>query len=1471
MRRIPVLQSAFVLALLAASCGGTASTPSLTVSPGAATILPGGEPLALGAQLSGADGTITWSLSPAVGTLSAESGASVTYTPPATVDAATEITITAAAAGLQGQAKVTLRPLPTLAITPAQTVLLAGAAPLSLSASLKNASGTVSWSLSPAVGTLSAQTGTSVTYSAPSALDGTTAVIITASAAGLQAQATVTVGPAPVVVVSPAQAYVQAGAAPVTLTAVPAQIGDTVNWSLSPAVGTLSDGTGTSVQYTPPASVERETPVVVTASAGGRQGQAQIVVTPFSTLSIAPATTDALEAGAPIAFTATLAGSTAPIAWTLSPAVGSLSASTGSLVSYTPPVTLDAEATVVITAVAAGAQAHAVVALHPLPELSVSPAALSLTAAGAPVAVAATLRHSTETIHWTLDPSVGSLSASTGAAVTYTPPASLAASTQVTLTASAAGLTASTKIDLALEPLLTVSPAATTLPGGAKTVTLSATLQNLTGAVLWSLSPAVGTLSATSGPSVVYTSPEDVPAATAVTVYAMVGRHAAQSIITVTPAAKLTVSPATSRMTTADAPLALSATLLNSTEAITWTLAQGAPGSLSASTGATTVYTPPTTVGLPATVVITAAAAGLTAQATVTVEPPLGNDNPPLGDQRFIPLTKVTEYLLLGLSHDGTQNNQYAIDPYLAYGKIDDQPISLPPGVTAPDHAQLHRSQNADLVATNRKVARPGNLDDDFVDETVLLTWAPGTAPVAKLSILDASLSDTSTVVDPTFTTVVPTGIDLTVEAGQANTDYDLALADLDGDGLDEVIVLGTVQPTNTSVHFGKLFVFDDLKHGCASLHAPLDLKGDLDATTGYRGMFKAKVAAGSMKEDRSVQIVVGWYDQKANNAAWAGWVAEHLYVGIGAVSFALYDGATLGQIGSNHKTGNLMTRRYEYFTNPNLFNIALADVDGDRKKELVVGAWESAWWHDAWRPNSQVRVDLYDDLDASSALAELGGAVQGHPWVDIEVTVAMLNSYPERFLAPIDYNGDQVEEGIVGPWPFHVQKGTTFAASTLVWDDALMPVDKWAYNYSVSDLGVGDVNGDLRQDFLLLLKGGQVKAKGLRDHLESVSGTPLHKNYAATPDYVVLDQSGTLATSSYDGTATCPGLLVPANVDNDSMLLEYAANPSPHSLRNPKLRSQGPVAHSLVYKDNKIIALLAAPPLTDGLGQNEGNSSTTFGTFTGGSFGTGAEFSTRAGVLFGTDFELLRRPGREHDAPQRRARGADPARVHAQQQLEPDRHPAGERLRRRRAGPGRLLHHALRPLHLPRRRQPEPQPHRRDHHRRRPAGHAGDVRLPRDLQLHLQQRPADHPRAAQGRPLRPRELPGEGRGAHHRDALDGRRRQRPEDGQHHHPLRPAGLVQRDRGEQQQDLRAVHLPGPELAGRRDLQPGLHRQGRGERGDGRGERGLQLRRLPGAVHLQRHRLQLDGGRAADAGVHPRQPVLVGHVRLQAGAA
>ena len=172
-------------------CGG-GGTPSgvpitVTISPASATINPNGT---VNFTASVANDTsnkgVTWSISPSnVGALSNMTSTSATYTAPASVSQDTNVTIKAtsiASTSSTASATVTITGVD-VTLTPNAPQTLNQATTLDITAAVSNDTNGdgVSWSLSPNVGSLSAETTTSVTYNAPSSVTSNTQVTITAT------------------------------------------------------------------------------------------------------------------------------------------------------------------------------------------------------------------------------------------------------------------------------------------------------------------------------------------------------------------------------------------------------------------------------------------------------------------------------------------------------------------------------------------------------------------------------------------------------------------------------------------------------------------------------------------------------------------------------------------------------------------------------------------------------------------------------------------------------------------------------------------------------------------------------------------------------------------------------------------------------------------------------------------------------------------------------------------------------------------------------------------------------------------------------------------------------------------------------------------------------------------------------------------------------------------------------------------
>lgn len=135
--------------------------------------------------------------------------------------------------------------------------------------------------------------------------------------------------PAVSVTVTPPSAQLTASQTQTFTAAVSGTANTAVNWSLSPAVGTLST-TGTTAVYTAPSTIEQSQTVEVTATSMAdptKFAKALITLVPVVAVTVSPATAT-LKAGQSQQFVASVTGSTnKSVRWSLSPAVGAISSS----------------------------------------------------------------------------------------------------------------------------------------------------------------------------------------------------------------------------------------------------------------------------------------------------------------------------------------------------------------------------------------------------------------------------------------------------------------------------------------------------------------------------------------------------------------------------------------------------------------------------------------------------------------------------------------------------------------------------------------------------------------------------------------------------------------------------------------------------------------------------------------------------------------------------------------------------------------------------------------------------------------------------------------------------------------------------------------------------------------------------------------------------------------------------------------
>ncbi|MGH9476179.1 MAG: beta strand repeat-containing protein [Terriglobales bacterium] len=358
-----VLTGCLVLSLgFAVGCGssgGSNTPPAITVAivPGASQSIDGGQSVNLTAAVAN-DSTnagVTWSVSGG-GTLSGTSISAATYNAPATVTAATNVTVTAtsnASTGAMAAHAIVVNPPP---VVTSSGALSAGTAGTVYSATLaaSGGSGTLAWSL-PSGSTLPA----GLALSAAGAISGTpttagnytfTVTVTDASAAtpvaATSGSLSLTINPAPLVVTAPALANAVQGTAYTSPAFTSTGGTGAVTWSATGLPAGLSIGASSGVIGGTPTASGAIANLVVTATDSGAGAFQQTKATAALSLTVIPTlalTTTTLPAGtAGVAYSATLAasGGVTPYVWSSGtlPAGLTLNAATGAI-SGTPTAT----------------------------------------------------------------------------------------------------------------------------------------------------------------------------------------------------------------------------------------------------------------------------------------------------------------------------------------------------------------------------------------------------------------------------------------------------------------------------------------------------------------------------------------------------------------------------------------------------------------------------------------------------------------------------------------------------------------------------------------------------------------------------------------------------------------------------------------------------------------------------------------------------------------------------------------------------------------------------------------------------------------------------------------------------------------------------------------------------------------------------------------------------------------------------
>ena len=238
------------------------------------------------------DNSVTWSVSPALGSVDSTG----LYTPPSSVDSMQSVTLTAtsnAISSLAASATITLYPPISVTVSPASATLQAGLTQW-FTATVANAAPNVIWSINPP-GPQGGSIADDGDYYTPESIPSALTVTVTAVSVAdntKTASAQVTLVPSVAISVSPTSATLYASQTQQFTAALTPIPGDSVTWSIAPAVGTIS----TSGLYSAPSLIAYQQTVTITATDAAYQYTASATITLLPTVSNAITVPAALAA-----------------------------------------------------------------------------------------------------------------------------------------------------------------------------------------------------------------------------------------------------------------------------------------------------------------------------------------------------------------------------------------------------------------------------------------------------------------------------------------------------------------------------------------------------------------------------------------------------------------------------------------------------------------------------------------------------------------------------------------------------------------------------------------------------------------------------------------------------------------------------------------------------------------------------------------------------------------------------------------------------------------------------------------------------------------------------------------------------------------------------------------------------------------------------------------------------------------------
>ena len=477
--------------------------------------------------------------------------------------------------------------------------------------------------------------------------------------------------------------------------------------------------------------------------------------------------------------------------------------------------------------------------------------------------------------------------------------------------------------------------------------------------------------------------------------------------------------------------------------------------------------------------------------------------------------------------------------------------------------------------------------------------------------------------------------------------------------------ISGTGEPP---VKRGMLWVFSSMHASNTASTGKLKLLNSAPLTgiyTGntYSGTYVARVAAGSLSPDHSRQIAVAWMDAARWESIWAAIqpnpILDPFALGSNSlanqpISYRLYQAATLTQIGSDQLTDSsncVINIQSGDAPNLNTFSLDMVDIDGDGIQELVFSGMNTKHEATSGFPSITPGGDddiLYTLIEAHGNLGEVqvdGGAdpaqlpllaqlpavagLSSGPYPATSVGGTFSAFYPTRWTSVVNnYRppastvltgagiNPRAQELVVGNQliGFAPSSGGALPYTPTVLE-SIVPAASYYSGapQAATDIQAGDLNGDGADDMVVLFHDGTVQGYGwiCEDATSPCDNEGWHQFY----NYP--------ANNLNSGQNVPAGIVVPAALDNKSLVVRFAERVSRPNLPDGGAAPDAGPSHSIIYKNPLILALLESPPVLPSAGQDgTASDGTTYSTGTSTSKTVGGNFNLSFGATVGFDTE---------------------------------------------------------------------------------------------------------------------------------------------------------------------------------------------------------------------------------------------------------